>query len=178
MIRGFTLAGALMACLTSAPVRAQQCGRLGAALDLDNRGMAALSLQLLPRGGGIAINAAGASLGLSPAQECTLASEDGTNELSCRWQFEAQERATAAFDSLLERMRRCLGPESMQRAPILASANAWRPVQRNVHEIERAPGGSTSIALQLVEYIAQAQAGVPPTAAVYYLELNVSRDEN
>jgi hypothetical protein len=177
MIRRLGLAVALMICAAPALARAQACGRLGAVLDLDDRGFASLSWQMTPRRG-IIVSAAGAPVGLPPAQECTLTSEAaGTSELSCQWEYAAQAGATAGFDALLARMRGCLGADSMRPGTIYAQSNPWRPVQRNVHEIERDGGAHTDMSLQLVEYIAQNAPGAPPASARYFVELTVTRDE-
>lgn len=174
MIRRLGMAGAFVISLAPALAQAQACGRLAAVLDSDNRGFAALSWQMAPRRG-VTVSAAGAPVGLPPAAECTLGSKaSGTNELSCQWEYAARAEATAGFDTLLARMRRCLGADSMQPGTIYSPSSPWRPVQRNAHEIERDGGAHTDISLQLVEYIAQ---GAAPADARYFVELNVTRDE-
>jgi hypothetical protein len=174
MIRRLGMAGALAICLAPALTQAQACGRLGAVLDMDNRGFASLSWQMAPRRG-VTLSAAGAPVGLPAAAECVISSKArGSSELSCQWEYAAQAAATAGFDALLARMRSCLGAASMQPATIAAPVSSWRPVQRNAHEIERESGAHTAIGLQLVEYIDE---GAQATAAQYFVELDVTRDE-
>jgi hypothetical protein len=168
------LAGLLAIGLTPALAHAQACGRLGPVLDMDNRGFASLSWQMAPRRG-VTLNAAGAPVGLPPAAECVISSKArGASELSCQWEYAAQAEATAGFDALLARMRLCLGADSMQPATVSPPVSSWRPVQRNAHEIERESGAHTAIGLQLVEYIPE---GDQPAAAQYFVELDVTRDE-
>ncbi len=99
---------------------------------------------------------------LAPARNAAFWNDaGGSSELSCQWDYVAQADATAGYDRLLARTRGCLGADAMPSGQVFQNTSGWRPVEANVHMIEREGVAETQIKLELVEYIAPVPTGPP-----------------
>ena len=162
---------ATIAAALSAPATAQDrdCRTLRAFANADGRNLADLHFGVDP-GSGVQLRSERGPAELTAAESCDVQSDRNGTLVTCQWRFRDYASASAFFEPMLERTRRCL--DSRLPAVEIARANSdWVVMRHHAADFIRS-SSETRVELQLIEWNRRADAYLPAELS-YFVDLEV-----
>lgn len=161
---------AAAAVATPAQAQKSDCATLRALTNADGRKFADLRFDVDSRSD-LTVRVGRGKPDLADPEECELSYSALGIEISCEWRFPNYAAASAFFDPLLEKMRRCLNVP-LPSTEIASRTPGWMALRRN--EADHTAGkGETHVELSLIEYTPDDPASGGVT---YYVDLQSGWD--